>query len=143
MINVNMKMLCEWCRGYNRSEWDCDYIDCKDMKDMYLADHGITETTEPQEAKTFRSISTNDKIYVITENDIIPKIKEFNIGFIRKHENSGLCIETDGDRIIISPANMDKSKTLIYFLLKTDCKKRLDAICTTRIAILQKILDTK
>jgi len=145
MIVINENTLCRFCRKlhYLEETEPCYKKYCEISKRMYLEAVGITETPEPQEAKTFRNISTNDKIYVITENQIIPKIKESNIGFIRKHENSGLCIESDGERFIISHADIDKSKTLICFLLKSDCKKRLDDICTARIATLRKILDTK
>ena len=145
MIEIDQKKLCEFCKSNNYKAPFCtpELDICKGIEKLYLESVGITETPEPQEAKTFRNLSTNDKIYVITENYMIPEIKESNIGFIRKHENSGLCIESDGERFIISPANMDKSKTLISFLLKSDCKKRLDDICTARIATLQKVIDTK
>ena len=135
MIDVDHKKLCE-C-------WECDIACCNIMRRDYLKEHGITETLELQKAKIFRNISTNDKIYVVTENQIIPKIKKYNILAVFKIIDGSLLIDTDNGRINISPANIDKSETLICSLFKTDCKKRLDAICTTRIAILQKILDTK
>jgi len=118
------------------------------MRRDYLKEHGITETLEPHKAKIFRNISTNDKIYVVTENQIIPKIKEYNILSVFKLIDGSLLIDTDNGRINIcriniSPAHMNKSKTLIYFFSKSDCEKRLDDICTARIATLKRIIDTK
>jgi len=145
MIVINENTLCRFCRKlyYLEETEPCYKKYCEISKRMYLEVVGITETPEPQEAKTFRNISTNDKIYVVTENQIIPKIKESNILSVFKLIDGSLSIDSDTGRINISPENMDKSKTLISFLLKSDCKKRLDDICTARIATLQKVIDTK
>jgi hypothetical protein len=153
MIDVDHKKLCEFCREHHERKegwkcdieegWECDIACCNIMRRDYLKEHGITETLEPHKAKIFRNISTNDKIYEVTENQIIPKIKEYNILSVFKIIDGSLLIDTDNGRINISPANIDKSETLISFLLKSDCKKRLDDICTARIATLQKIIGTK
>ena len=145
MIEVDQQTLCNYCRRFHMHERSCNCNEsmCVSAKNSYLKSVGITETTDPQKAKTFRNVSTADKLYLVKENHIIPKIKIYNIISVSKFTDGSLSIDSDTGRINISPEHMDKSKTLIYFLLKSDCKKRLDDICMARIATLQKIIDTK
>ena len=132
-MEIEQEILCDYCKGINEfpESFLCEGSNCKESRESYLEDHGITE-----EKTSFGVLGVGDSIFII-ENDTLNCVEidsvtsnksgiHFDCGKISVHTQYNLS-EHDKDGIII-------------FLNKKDAIKKYTELMSGRIIFMAETI---
>ena len=145
-MKIDQDILCDFCENhFNRgTNWRsvCEGTKCKEVRELYLEDVGITDTSN--NSPSFSKLRIGDEFYFLDKTKMTINTHKVNAIYalesLQVSENK-VTIESNGCNFKVNKNDLGNNKTYTgIYLDLSECKRELKKLCVEKIIELSEII---